>query len=213
MLFSRRKWSLLSCEDASSIQFVPSRLLRLEVRHLYYMDIGICCFAEAVLYCCVIEVWNGRKPVSGFFAFLLDFSVWFQVRLCLPELLQAMLLEVRLCTRNLLEEKKISGRSRLPIPLASGRAGGPSTVLSTGASRWALHPDSQSVWPVMQSVPRTPVPCRRDKEHRQLSCCSRFQRSCSPQSARAGKILPYAVLVLNSQQFKQRQRSERSTWL
>lgn len=56
MLFSRRKWSLLSCEDASSIQFVPSRLLRLEVRHLYYMDIGICCFAEAVIYCRVIEV-------------------------------------------------------------------------------------------------------------------------------------------------------------
>ena len=200
-------WGCLEHSICSVTLIAPGSKTSLLHGHRYLLF----CRGRSILPCDWSLKW--AKASFRLFCVFIGFSVWFRVRLCLPDLLQTMLLEVRLCTRNLLEEKKISGRSRLPVTLASGRAGGPSIVSSTSASRWALHPDSQSVWPVMQSVPGIPVPRRRDKEHRQPSRCSRFQRSCSPQSTRTGKILPYAVLVLNSQQFKQRQRSERSSWL
>ena len=49
--------------------------------------------------------------------------------------------------------------------------------------------------------------------HRQPPGCNRNHRPCSPQSTRTREILPYAILVLNSQQFKQRQSAEPSSSL
>ena len=110
-----------------------------------------------------------------------------------------------------LPEEMISDRSGLPVTPASGKAGGPFIVSSSCASSWALYPGSQSVRPVMQSIPSKSDLYRKVEEHQRHVCCSRSQRSCSPQSHQAGNFHPYAALILNSQFHKQRQRTEQSS--
>ena len=84
-------------------------------------------------------------------------------------------------------------------------------MLSSCVSSWALYPDSQSVRPVIRSIPGKLGLHRKVEEHEQHVCRSRSQRSCSPQSHQAGSFHPYAALILNSQFHKQRQRTEQSS--